>query len=154
VHAPPNFIHAPPALGFLIAEPGLDFIAGSLKESSLLSPAPVPAAVVWLTVFAFIAPLIIRLARAVRIFMTAIIMSAVWFAVISASISLPRLFAIIPSAALAITRPLAAVATVIRLLIAAAVATRIRLLVIIPLVAASSVIIIVVIRHFALLHKG
>jgi hypothetical protein len=58
------------------------------------------------------------------------------------------------SAPLAVSRPLAAVTSIIRLLIGPAVAAVIRLVVIIPLVAASSVIIIVVVRHFSLLPKG
>src|SRR4030095_1676386 len=164
IQPPTYFVRPPPPLGLLVSEPGLDLIACALEEAALFA-APSPAAVIRPAIFAFIASLIIRLARAFAVFITVVIVRAVRFAVRPAAVSAPGRFAGITAAALPVTLLFAALAPVIRLFItaapapvirlfiAAALAPVIRLVVILPLTAAAPVVIIVVVCHLALLQR-
>src|SRR5262245_37653723 len=115
-------VRPPPPLGLLVSEPGPDLVACALEEASLLA-APAPAAVIRLAIFAFIASLIIRLARAFAVFITVVIVSAVRLAVMPAAVSAPGRFAVITAAAVPVTLLFAAVAAVVRLFIAAPLAS-------------------------------
>jgi hypothetical protein len=73
-----------PPLSLLISEPRPDLIADALKEAVMLGAAPVWAAVARLTVSALMAAPVIRLARAVAVFIMAVIVTAVRLVVITA----------------------------------------------------------------------
>jgi hypothetical protein len=99
--------------------------------------------------------LVVRLARAVAVFITALIVSAVRLAVRPAAVSALGRLAVGTTAAIAVT-PFAASAPIIRLFIAligAALAPVIRLI-IIPLMAAPPIVIIIIlVRHLVLLQR-
>jgi hypothetical protein len=162
VHSSARFIWAAGALDLFIDEPRPELAACAFEESPLLGVA---AAVIWLAVFVFIAPVVIPIvirmiigfARAFAIFMATVIVSAVRLAVIPAAVTAPGRFGGIRSAALAattVTGPLAAIAAAPRFFITAALASAMRLVLILSFIAVTPVMIIVVVRHLALIHKG
>jgi hypothetical protein len=71
-------------LSLLISEPRPDLIADALKEAVMLGAAPVWAAVVRPTVSALMAAQERRFARAVTVFIMAVIVTAVRLVVITA----------------------------------------------------------------------
>jgi hypothetical protein len=153
----PHLVHTPSPLSLIVPEPGPDLIARALKEATFLAAAPALAAVVRLTVSTLMFAPVIWLAQAVTVFRSAVIVITIRLVVIPAGPPAPVWFAGITTAAIAVTRLLAAIAPFAPPLrgffIAAALATVIRFVVIIPAKATAPVIIVMFVCHLDLLEK-